>query len=56
MLHDAARLVLHALSQLAVHMDIHAGLQHVALASCVCDTALWQELQQLQHLRHLTMP
>ena len=36
--------------------SLRAGLQQVALASCVCDTVLWQELEQLQHLQHLTLP
>ena len=40
----------------AVCVDVRAGLQQLALASCVFDTVLWQELEQLQQLRHLTLP
>ena len=52
-LHDAACI---ACSITNVPLDMHAGLQQVTLASCVCDPVLWRELERLQHLQHLTMP
>jgi hypothetical protein len=52
-LHDAARI---SCSITRVRVDVHAGLQQITLASCVCDTVLWQELEQMQHLQHLTLP
>ena len=45
-----------ASSVTALRLDVLAGLQQVTLASCVCDTVLWQGLEQLQHLQHLTLP
>ena len=52
-LHDSARV---ARSITHVHLIMRAGLQQVALASCVCDTVLWQELKQLKYLQQLTLP
>ena len=47
-------MILHTFT--AVRVDWLAGLRQVTLASCVFDTVLWQELQQLQQLQHLTLP
>ena len=52
-MHDTARI---AFSVTAVRLYLRAGLQQVTLASCAFDTVLWQELEQLQHLQHLTLP